>query len=294
MDTANLQAFVAIADCGSFSQAAERLFITQPAVSKRLRQLEQSLDSRLIDRQGKRIHLTQSGRALLPRARQILKELDSMKQQIAELEGRASGSLSMATSHHIGLHRLPPVLRAFRETYPEVSLDLHFMDSELACARVEQGELEIAVVTLPFRHSERLEYLPIWDDPLRLVCAPEHPLARRPKVAMDELTGYPAVLPAHGTFTREAIEQALESIRERLVIDLETNYLETIKMMVSVGLGWSILPASMIDDSLHAPPLDGFAARRRLGVVRHRQHRPSRAVSALVELLQRNADWQAR
>ncbi len=290
MDTANLQAFVAIADTGSFSLAAERLFITQPAVSKRLRQLEEQLGSRLIDRLGKRIQLTQSGRSLLPRARQILKDIDELSQQIAELEGRPAGSMSLATSHHIGLHRLPPVLRAFRERYPDVSLDLHFMDSELACEQVEQSELEVAVVTLPLRHSQQLEYLPIWDDPLVLVCAPDHPLTRQEPVRLEDLTRHPAVLPAHGTFTREAIEQALREVRERLIIDLETNYLETIKMMVSVGLGWSILPRSMVDDSLSAPRLEGLSARRRLGVVTHRRRSPSRALQAMIELLREFAD----
>ncbi len=293
MDTANLQAFVAVADCGSFSLAAERLFVTQPAVSKRLRQLEESLGSRLIDRRGRHMHLTQSGQALLPRARQILKELDALKQHIAELEGSPMGRLSMATSHHIGLHRLPPVLRRFREHYPEVTLDLHFMDSELACGRVEQGELELAVVTLPFRQHDRLDYLPVWDDPLQPVSAPEHPLCRRSRLDLDDLTDHPAVLPAHGTFTREAIEQALQPVRERLIIDLETNYLETIKMMVSVGLGWSILPRSMIDDSLAALPLEGFDARRCLGVVRHRQHSASRAVEAMIGELRAVSDWHA-
>ncbi len=292
MDTASLRTFIAIAETGSFSQAAERLFITQPAVSKRLKQLERALDSRLLDRQGRHIHLTQSGRALLPRARQIVKELDSLTRHIAELEGKASGRLSMATSHHIGLHRLPPVLRAFREQHPEVRLDLHFMDSELACAQVEQGELEMAVVTLPFKHSERLEYLPVWDDPLQLVCAPDHPLTQGGSVTPDALTRYPAVLPSHGTFTREAIEHALRGLRHQLIIDLETNYLETIKMMVSVGLGWSILPASMIDASLRAPRLQHFHARRCLGIVQHRRHTPSRAVNAMIAHLRRAADWQ--
>lgn len=290
MEITNLQAFIAIAETGSFSAAAERLFLTQPAVSKRLRQLEEQLGSRLLDRNGRQVRLTQSGRELLPGARQILKDLQALKQRIAEIEGHAMGSMSLATSHHIGLHRLPPVLRAFRERHPQVTLDLHFMDSEKACEQVEQGELEVAVVTLPFRHSERLEYLPIWDDPLQLVCAPEHPLARASSVRMEELQNHPAVLPAHGTFTREAIEQALLSVRDQLVIDLETNYLETIKMMVSVGLGWSILPRSMIDDSLRAPALLDLHARRSLGVITHCQRTRSRAVEALIDLLQEHAD----
>lgn len=285
METTNLQAFVKVAETGSFSLAATQLFLTQPAISKRIKQLETQLGSKLLDRYGKKLLLTQTGQVLLPKARKILQEIENTRQQIADLEGSPAGSISMATSHHIGLHRLPPILRAFTTLYPEVDLDLHFMDSEQACQLIEQSELELAVVTLPFKHMDKLNFTTIWDDRLMITCAPDHPLASIKNLTPNKLVQHPAVLPSHGTFTREAIEQALAEIRDKLVINLETNYLETIKMMVSVGLGWSILPASMLDPSLHELSMPGFKSSRKLGIVLNKNRSQSRAVIAMLQLI---------
>lgn len=285
MDTANLIAFIKVAETGSFSQAAQQLFITQPAVSKRIRQLEQQLDSRLIDRKGKQVLLTQTGQALLPRARGILSNIQDMRQLIADMEGSPMGSLSMATSHHIGLHRLPPILRAFAASYPEVDLDLSFMDSEQACELIEQNVLELAVVTLPFENRPGLEFHKIWDDRLMVTCAKDHPLAQIPEPALQNLVKHPAVLPSHGTFTRQAIETAMVGILPQISINLETNYLETIKMMVSVGLGWSVLPYSMLDSSLVEIPMPDFYASRYLGIIINPDRSRSKATQAMLDCI---------
>lgn len=285
METSNLQAFIKVAETGSFSLAAQQLFLTQPAISKRIKLLEDQFGSRLIDRKGKNIHLTQTGIALLPMARQILQEIHATHQLIADMEGSPMGSLSMATSHHIGLHRLPPVLRAYSAQYPDVDLDLSFMDSEQACQQIERNVLEMAVVTLPFEQSERLEFTTIWVDELKLTCAIDHPLAQLFAPTFEDLVRFPAVLPSVGTFTREAIETALVDVLDELKVSLETNYLETIKMMVSVGLGWSILPQSMIDSGLSIIDIEGFESTRQLGIVLHKNRSHSKAVIAMLDLL---------
>jgi DNA-binding transcriptional LysR family regulator len=118
MDLANLNAFIAIAETGSFSGAGERLHLTQPAISKRIAGLEQQLKVRLFDRLGREVGLTEAGRALLPRAYQILNVLDDTRRALTNLTGEVSGRLTLATSHHIGLHRLPPLLREFTRRYP--------------------------------------------------------------------------------------------------------------------------------------------------------------------------------
>ena len=149
MDIAALQAFLAVAETNSFSRAAERIFLTQPAISKRIAALEASLGARLFDRIGRTIQLTPAGQALLTRSRAILRELDDVRRSITNLAGAITGELSLATSHHIGLHRLPGPLQQFHKSYPGVRLDLRFMDSEKACRAVAQGEIELAIVTLP-------------------------------------------------------------------------------------------------------------------------------------------------
>ncbi len=118
MDLNSLNTFIAIAETGSFSEAGERLHLTQPAVSKRIAALEQQLNARLFDRVGREVNLTEAGRALLPRAYQLLNVLDDTRRALNNLTGEVSGRLVLATSHHIGLHRLPPLLRAFTPATP--------------------------------------------------------------------------------------------------------------------------------------------------------------------------------
>ena len=124
MDLNSLNTFIAIAETGSFSEAGERLHLTQPAVSKRIAALEQQLNARLFDRVGREVNLTEAGRALLPRAYQLLNVLDDTRRALNNLTGEVSGRLVLATSHHIGLHRLPPLLRAFTRAHPQVALDI--------------------------------------------------------------------------------------------------------------------------------------------------------------------------
>ena len=118
MNTADVLAFIEVARAESFSQAAERLFLTQPAISKRVSNLEDSLGVQLFERVGCRVWLTEDGRALLPRARQWLLDFDDIKKSIADLSGPITGVLRIGTSHHIGLRRLPPTLRQFSHQYP--------------------------------------------------------------------------------------------------------------------------------------------------------------------------------
>ena len=286
MDTATLRAFLTVAKTLSFSQAAMQLHITQPAVSKRVAALEAELKTRLFDRVGKRVSLTEAGHALLPRAQHILDEIADSRRALANLSGKISGLLSIGTSHHIGLHRLPPVLRAFHTVYPDVELDLRFMDSEAACAAVAKGELELGIVTLPLAPIKNLVMTPIWDDPLGVIVAPHHPLAKSQRVRPETLAQYPAVLPGQGTYTREILERAFAPLGIRVPARMSTNYLETIKMLVTIGLGWSVLPLAMVQSKeLHVLKLQGVNLHRTLGTVRHRARTLSNAAQALVELL---------
>ena len=285
MDTQALTAFLAVAESGSFSTAAERLFLTQPAVSKRIAQLEQQLGTRLFDRVGRRIRLTEAGEALLPRARQVLLDLEDMSRAISNLTGTVSGTLRIGTSHHIGLHRLPPVLRHFSREYPEVKLDIHFIDSEEAWEAVLHGDLEMGVVTLPPQPDPRLHSQAVWQDPLVFMAAPEHPLARLERVPLETLTGYSAILPSPVTFTRRIVESLFEEQALTLNISMSTNYLETIHMMVSIGLGWSVLPETMLDDSVVRLNVDTALPVRRLGVVTHPGRSRSNAAGAFLDIL---------
>ena len=286
MDTTSLQAFLTVVKTNSFSIAAEQLFITQPAVSKRIATLESELDTRLFDRIGRTISLTEAGRILLPRAQRIITELEDSKRAVSKLTGKIEGRLSIGTSHHIGLHRLPPILRKYTQQYPGVELDLRFMDSEQACAAVLHGDLEIGIVTLPLEPIDKLIMKKIWDDPLSIVVGKTHPLAKKKQIKAEQLIEHAAILPARGTYTREVLERTFQPLGITLSISLSTNYLETIKMMVDVGLGWSVLPVSMLDKkNYHQINIAGLKFERSLGVVQHKERTLSNAATSMLSLL---------
>jgi DNA-binding transcriptional LysR family regulator len=285
VDLANLNAFIAIAETGSFSEAAERLHLTQPAVSKRIAGLEQQLDVRLFDRLGREVNLTEAGRALLPRAYQILGVLDDTRRALTNLNGEVSGRLTLATSHHIGLHRLPPLLRAFTRSYPQVALDIQFLDSEVAYEEILHGRAELAVITLAPESREPVHAVPVWDDPLDFVAAPEHPLARNGAVTLADVALHPAVFPGGNTFTHHIVNNLFAAQGLTPNIGMSTNYLETIKMMVSIGLAWSVLPRTMLDDQVVRLPLPGIQLQRRLGYILHKERTLSNAAKAFMALL---------
>lgn len=285
MDINALQAFIAVAEMQSFSRAAESLHLTQPAISKRIGQLENELGKRLFDRIARRTQLTEAGKALLPGARRILLEVAESRRKLNNLDDHIGGVLSIGTSHHIGLHRLPELLRRYTRLYPEVDLDLHFMDSETGCAAVEHGTLELALVTLPPSPAPRLEATPVWNDPLVLVAGNDHPLTTHSvPIPLTALAEYPAILPAKGTYTRGVIERALAVHGLEPKVRLDTNYLETIRSMVSIGLGWSALPVILVDDSIKVLEVDGLDMHRTLGFVLHQERTLSNAAQALISI----------
>ncbi len=290
MDTQSLHAFITVAETGSFSRAAELLHLTQPAISKRIANLEQQLECKLFDRIGRQTHLTEAGQALMPRARSVLIELEDTRRLLNNLNGEISGSLVLATSHHIGLHRLPPVLKAFTQQHPQVKLDMRFLDSEQAYEGIMQGKLELAVVTLSPQTNSSLRVVPVWTDHLKLVVSKDHPLNQYDKVKLQDLTHFDAVLPGFQTFTRGIVETAFARENLTLNVALSTNYMETLKMMVSIGLGWSLLPDTLIDDTMQVIPLPDVDITRPLGYLYHKERTLSNAGQKMIQLLEQNKD----
>lgn len=287
METEQLRAFIAIARWNSFSEAASQLRLTQPAVSKRIAALEHKLGAPLFDRSNKGLRLTQAGSTLLPRAEHILLELEQARKAITDLAGEVRGELRLATSHHLGLHKLPPVLRQFCAAYPEVNLQLEFLDSEIALERVVKGACELAVITLPVGYRGELDFEVLWADPLSFVTHPGSNLSALE--SLHELSAHPAILPDLTTYTGRLIKQCFTDRNLPIEVNMTTNYLETIKMMVSVGLGWSVLPNTMLDDQLCMIPIEDVQISRNLGLVKHPKRLISRAAEAFYNMLCANS-----
>ena len=288
MNEKELIAFRTVADCGSFTVAANILSLTQPAVSKRIASLESQCKAKLLDRVGKRVFLTGAGQALLAETDKVLAALTDAQRAVANLSTEPEGTLALATSHHIGLHRLAPVLRALKEDCPNIRLDIHFENSEDAAEMVAQGQVELAVVTLDPAGYQALAATPIWHDPLTFMVASDHPLAEQPRTTLRELTEHDAILPGAKTYTGRIVAGLFAHAELTLTPTLATNYLETIHMLVSTGLGWSMLPETMAK-GLHR--LDcGAPVERRLGLVTNPARTATIAAERFAQTLQRFAD----
>ncbi len=311
MDWNELKTFLAVSENASFSRASEQLFISQPAVTKRIQALENRLGTKLFDRVGKRVFLTRSGELLRPRASRLVAELEDTQTLMQNLGGCVSGTLPLATSHHIGLHRMAPVLKQFSRQYPEVQLDIRFVDSELAHDLVRRADVELAVVTLnPSLLSgsiSNLESQLIWHDPLSFVVGQSHPLGERAlrgdSVEPKELLAYPAILPGLNTFTGQIVARAFSALGLDLEPGMSTNYLETIAMLVEIGLGWSVLPQSMLTTSasecgeavrMLSVNLNTQPLARQLGSVINPERTRSNAAQAFSQVLKRHMDSKSQ
>lgn len=284
MDLDSLNAFVKVVDEGSFSLAAEQLNITQPAISKRIQNLEKNLNVSLFERLQREVSLTQAGETLLPHALAILQSVDNAKLAIRELDTSVTGSLRIVASHHIGLHRLPKILKEFSQRYADVDLQLNFLDSESAYPLLNHNNADLAFVTIPKEVREGFNCHLEWHDPMSFICSNAHPLAQQGQITPDELSQHNAILPSTSTLTYRVVAELFREHRLDLKANIPTNYLETMKMMASAGMGWSVLPNTMVDESLHVLPIFRGRISRKLGAISYQKKQLSKAARAFIEI----------
>jgi DNA-binding transcriptional LysR family regulator len=291
MDIDSLLAFVTVYKERSFSKAAERLSLTQPAITKRIQGLERQLSCKLIERLQRDLLLTEAGEALYPHALSILHEIDNAKHAIKNLSHNVEGELRIVASHHIGLHRLPLILKEFSKRYPEVDLKLNFLDSESAYPILGDNQADIAFITIPDQLSDDYICHLSWDDPMSFICSQHHELASLTSVTPPDLAKHNAILPSRSTLTYRVVEAMFHQSKLMLNASIPTNYLETMKMMAGVGMGWSVLPNTMIDEELKVLPIDlsnsyGTESEltRNLGAVSFRKKSMSNAAKAFIEV----------
>lgn len=284
MDIVTLEAFLNVARYQSFSKASVSLHITQPAVSKRVAALEAELGTQLFNRINRQISLTDAGAQLLPRAQELVNQAKDMRRYASSLSEGVSGSLSVAISHHIALYRMPPILRRFNQQYGQVELDIRFEDSEQAYSSVERGDIEFAIITLPSELPENLRAEVAWHDQLHVVVGEDHPLSNRQNLTLKDLSSHPCVLPAANTETHQIMLREFEQEGLEMLVQMSTNNLQSLKMLVVAGFGWSLLPQTMLDEDLQV--LDcGRTLGRDLGLVMHRKRSLSNAAQAMKQMV---------
>jgi len=282
VDTNSIKAFIAVAESMSVTKASKKLFLTQPAVSRRIATLEEQLGVRLFDRVNKKMFLTLPGSKLLPRCKQIMDDIDFAAREASHLGSKVMGHLTIGMSHHVSLYRAPNNLKRYQDLYPDVELDLNFLTSEEAIDLVARGKLEIALVTLPPKSITNLTFTPIWRDEL-CIAIPDNPEYR--EASLEELATKPVILPHDSSTTRKNIDTVFSEYNLSFAHITETSNFEVISKMIETGLGWSVLPTHMMNQSIVSRFTDIFSATRVQGVVSHSHRQLSLASEALHTLL---------
>lgn len=284
-----LRIFSTVAECGGFSQAAEALYISQPAVSKGVQELERQLATKLLDRSGHKVVLTEAGSLLQQHARQIFALEHSAEVALEQLHGLERGQLALGGSHTTGTYLLPPILGMFHRRYPGVKLSLEIANTQQVVEHLLAGMLDTAFVEGPVQESG-VVIQPWRVDKLIVIAAPDHPLVHQQPITLNQLLMEPFIIRESGSGTRAVLEQALRERNAQIQIAMELGSNQAVKQAVSAGLGISIVSEATIIVALKAGMLAAlevpeFVLTRMLTQVFVASRPPSRAQTAFQELL---------
>jgi DNA-binding transcriptional LysR family regulator len=250
-----LRILKAIATEGSFKRAADSLYVSQPAVSLQVQNLERQLDVPLFDRGGRRAQLTEAGHLLLAYGDKILTLCQETCRAIEDLQNLQGGTLIVGASQTTGTYLLPKMIGMFRAKYPEVSVQLHVHSTRRTAMSVANGQLDLAIIggEVPSELSSSLEVVPYAEDPVALIVPPSHPFAKLDRVQKEDLYNLEFIALDSQSTTRKVIDRVLMKgglDTKRLRIEMELNSIEAIKNAVQSGLGAAFVSISAIEKEL--------------------------------------------
>ncbi len=290
MDTRQLAAFCAVVERKSFSHAAERLGVTQPAVSLQIRSLEQRLGRQLLDRSGRRVEPTEAGKRLYASAQRLLALEDQLLEDVAsDEEGELAGTLELGASTGPGGTVVPVLLCEFQEQHPQVRVRLSVSDTQSVIDRVAERELELGVVGAARRHRG-VAFEPFFRDEVVLACPPKHRFAGK-AIGLDELRSEPLIVMQDGAGVRQVLEDELRRAGTRLRdldVRLELGLQESARSAVAAGHGVTFISRSALEADLAAGTVATARVRgldpvREIFLVRSTGRSETRAVRAFVE-----------
>jgi DNA-binding transcriptional LysR family regulator len=286
-----LKAFEAVARLGSFSAAARELFVTQPAVSKKIRLLQEEVGMPLLEQVGKRIDLTDAGRQLLGVCTDWLDTWARFEQSIADLQGLKKGRLRIAvvtTSKYF----MPRVLGPFCTRYPGIDVAMEVINRDRLLERLARNEDDLYIMGVPPDDLD-IDSEPLVDNPLIVVAPVSHPLASRRRIRIAELADEPFLMREQGSGTRIAVERVFGAKGVALRVKMELGSNEAIKQAVAGGLGLSIMSRHALHpltgaDQLVELAVQGFPIKRHWYVVTPRGKQLSVVARTFLEFLRAN------
>ncbi len=284
----DLRAFLAILDTGSFRKAAELLNVSQPALSRRIKSLEQALGSPLLERTTRSVSPTIVGRQMQPMFLRIIDELETSVLTTTETGRRQAGQVTIACVPTAAFYFLPQVIRRFNRQHPLIRFRIHDLSASEGLESVAQGETEFGINMLGASEAD-LRFTPLMRDPFVLACRRDHPLARRRSLKWAELTDFPLIGVSRHSGNRTILDNALATAKIELNWFYEVNHLSTSLGLVEAGLGISVLPRLATPQVAHpvivAIPIKNPVVTRTIGIVERRSGRLSPAASRFRDML---------
>jgi DNA-binding transcriptional LysR family regulator len=289
MDTRQLAAFCAVVEKRSFSQAADKLGVTQPAVSLQVRALEERLGQTLLDRSGRRVEPTEAGLRLYRSAQRMLALEEQLYDEVASEGADLQGTLAIGASTGPGAHLVPLLLCEFQNAHPDLRVSLSIWDTQTVTDKVVERELELGIVGALRRHRS-LEYEPLVRDEIVLAVPPGHPAAGG-SISVEDLREETLIAMQEGAGVRQVIDEELRRaglrVRE-LEPRLELGLQESVKSAVAGGFGVAFISRTAIEGELAAGTLaaarvTGVEPARQIYVVRAKGRPATRAAGAFLE-----------
>jgi LysR family hydrogen peroxide-inducible transcriptional activator len=241
MNLRDLRYFVALAETRHFGKAAERSFVSQPTLSAQIKKLETYLGVQLLERQPRKVTLTETGAKILPLARRIVQESDEIVSLARNEHDPLSGKLKVGLIPTIGPYLLPLVTRKLRKQLPRLKLMLYEHQTQPLLEKLRAGDIDLGILALPVP-LDGLEARPLYEENFTLAVPTNNPLAKRANVRLDDLTGETLLLLEDGHCLRDQALDVCSRIDVKESEDYRATSLETLRQMVAAGLGITLLP----------------------------------------------------
>jgi LysR family transcriptional regulator, transcriptional activator of the cysJI operon len=281
--------FCDLAETESFTNAAQINSVTQSAVSQQISSLERQLNCLLIERSKKRFRLTREGQLLYEYARQIMQSYESLLNHLQEVKDIISGTMRVATIYSIGLHDLPPYLKQFLRAHPTVNVHVEYQRANQVYEDVLGNVVDIGLVAYPLKDA-RLEIIPLREEKLVVICHPQHPLATKARILLEDLQDQRFIAFEPDIPTRKAIDKFLKELGVSVRHVMEFDNIETVKRAVEIEAGISIVPAATVaqevaKQTLAALPISGVNLFRPLAAIHKKNKVLSPAMKKFIAML---------
>lgn len=290
MQIETLRVFCDLVESRSFSRAALRNFITQSAVSQQIKNLENRFETQLLRRNGKSVTPTPAGKIFYERSRTILDSFEHMQLEMKSIGQDMAGSVRIATIYSVGIYEMDVVVKTFLKLYPKVNLHVEYSKGARVYEDCLRGALDLGIVVYP-EARKGLRIIPLPSDKLVLICAPNHPLARRHHIDILKLNGLNFVAFEKGMASQRALDRIFQEHNVQVRTVMEFNNIETIKRSIEIGAGVSIVPLLSVQKEVQNGSLVqiNFTDKsfyRTIGIIHRSKQALSPAARKFIELMQ--------